>query len=181
MASMKLHYHVQTCLWCFLLSCTANKPRRWVTTSATTSCDSFSLSSPISSRMRASLPQSSSSPSRRMTRVLTGTRNSNSKSLLYPQLPARKVELLWLRSSWDIGLIFIILCRYCRTVKLPWILLGAPLKVNGAPRNIQGNLTGIVLYSTSHCTEKNMPEFYVAIFLCLRGTQSMYILRYWGC
>ena len=28
-------------------------------------------------------------------------------------------------------------------VKLPWIFMGAPLNVNGAPGNIQGNLTGI--------------------------------------
>ena len=26
-------------------------------------------------------------------------------------------------------------------VKLPWIFPGAPLKINGAPRNIQDNLT----------------------------------------
>ena len=29
------------------------------------------------------------------------------------------------------------------TVKLPWIFPGAPLNLNGAPGNIQGNLTGI--------------------------------------
>ena len=28
-------------------------------------------------------------------------------------------------------------------VKLPWIFPGAPLKINGAPRKIQGNLTGV--------------------------------------
>ena len=28
-------------------------------------------------------------------------------------------------------------------VKLPWIFPGAPLKVNGDPRNIQGNVTGL--------------------------------------
>ena len=32
-------------------------------------------------------------------------------------------------------------------VQCPWIFLGAPLKFNGAPGNIQGNLTGMV---TSH-------------------------------
>ena len=30
-------------------------------------------------------------------------------------------------------------------VKLPWIFLGAPFTFNGAPGNIQGNLTGIIL------------------------------------
>ena len=30
-------------------------------------------------------------------------------------------------------------------VKLPWIIIGAPLKVNGAPENIVGNLTGMCL------------------------------------
>ena len=32
-------------------------------------------------------------------------------------------------------------------VKLPWIFPGAPLKINGAPKNIQGNLTGILKIS----------------------------------
>ena len=31
-----------------------------------------------------------------------------------------------------------------RAVKLPWIFPGAPLKVNGAPGNIQGNLTALL-------------------------------------
>ena len=30
---------------------------------------------------------------------------------------------------------------YIRDLTLPWIFLGSPLKINGAPRNIQGNLT----------------------------------------
>ena len=29
--------------------------------------------------------------------------------------------------------------------RLPWIFPGAPLKINGAPGNIQGNLTGMLL------------------------------------
>ena len=33
-------------------------------------------------------------------------------------------------------------------IKLPWIFLGAPFKVNGAPRNIQGNLGGYVNLSS---------------------------------
>ena len=33
--------------------------------------------------------------------------------------------------------------RKCILVKLPWIFPGVSLKVNGAPRNIQGNLTGM--------------------------------------
>ena len=32
----------------------------------------------------------------------------------------------------------------CIPVKLPWIFRGAPLKFNGAPGNIQGNLTGMI-------------------------------------
>ena len=43
-----------------------------------------------------------------------------------------------------------IIQRYCGTwrvqiylSRLPWIFLGAPLKVNGAPGNIQGNMTAL--------------------------------------
>ena len=32
-------------------------------------------------------------------------------------------------------------------VKIPWIFPGAPLKINGAPGNIQGNLAGMILPS----------------------------------
>ena len=31
-------------------------------------------------------------------------------------------------------------------LRLPWIFLGAPLKINGAPKNIQGNLTALQLH-----------------------------------
>ena len=31
----------------------------------------------------------------------------------------------------------------CIPVRLPWIFAGTPFKVNGAPRYIQGNLTGM--------------------------------------
>ena len=37
------------------------------------------------------------------------------------------------------------LCSICKSVKLPWIFPRAPLKINGAPGNIQGNLTGMYL------------------------------------
>ena len=36
-----------------------------------------------------------------------------------------------------------ILYLYTIPVKLPWIFPGAPLKVNGVPGNIQGNVTGM--------------------------------------
>ena len=43
---------------------------------------------------------------------------------------------------------------YLSTV--PWIFLGAPLNFNGAPRNIQGNLTGTQPPFTHACTCSNM-------------------------
>ena len=39
-------------------------------------------------------------------------------------------------------------------VKLPWIFPGAPLKINGAPGNIQGNLTGMISIKSDKCPSK---------------------------
>ena len=53
-------------------------------------------------------------------------------------------------------------------VKLPWIFLGAPLTSNGAPRNIQGNLTGMQVHFFSH----NSIWFQPVSTSCLRCKQQ---------
>ena len=45
----------------------------------------------------------------------------------------QSVSLSYLLMAW----------AHFRAVKLPWIFPGAPMKVNGAPWNIQGNLTAL--------------------------------------
>ena len=49
---------------------------------------------------------------------------------------------------WHIqGLIFTVWSDVCRAVKLPWVFPGAPFTFNGAPGNIQGNLTALCMLS----------------------------------
>ena len=59
--------------------------------------------------------------------------------------PVRALDLVLWNRCWNLA---IILYRM-HTFKLPWIFPGAPLRINGAPGNIQGNLTGVrvILFS----------------------------------
>ena len=45
-------------------------------------------------------------------------------------------------TQWPISLLWSA-CSRCKPIELPWIFPGAPLKINGAPGNIQGNSTGM--------------------------------------
>ena len=56
------------------------------------------------------------------------------------------------------------LCIHPRAVKLPWICPGAPLTVNGAPGNIQGNLKALPPLTGNHF-QYNLPAAVKAVGL----------------
>ena len=51
--------------------------------------------------------------------------------------------------------------------RFPWIFLGAPLKVNGAPANIQGNLTALIVNLTV-----NLPWIFPGAPLKINGVSG---------
>ena len=44
-------------------------------------------------------------------------------------------------------------CSITYLSKLPWIFPGAPLEINGAPGNIQGNLTGMLSWTDTETSQ----------------------------
>ena len=58
-------------------------------------------------------------------------------SWIWSEISCRRMSQIMLMVQWEGGSVIL------RAVKLPWIFPGAPMKVNGAPWNIQDNLTAL--------------------------------------
>ena len=59
-------------------------------------------------------------------------------------------------------------------VKLPWIFSEAPLKINRAPGNIQGNLDMYAITFTVHLSHVHLTQIHQAIRCIIVTSQDLY-------